>query len=254
MLLWRTSGRTYVGTKDDLGVRHNRFAAIKIFESFNCACAKALVPEVVTHNDQIANLQNLWHDKEGTAIIDSRNAKYSCATKSNRWTLSVLCYILDIILVKCQTIYSFNNSIDPRQGESWTFVCLGVDLTACHSSNWAPCSFSSRNSNDHPGENVRHTAKAPSARGWSFCDRRVSRASNSSVNRTCKNCYESISSENAAKRKRSLTKLQSQCQKCVCSNHSVLCSSCVSQNVIWYCKWNRMMTNELTWGLCPKLE
>lgn len=59
--------------------------------------------------------------KGGTDIIDQRINFYTVHTKSRRWTVNALAYILDTARINSQTIYSIKTNEDPRTSSSLTF-------------------------------------------------------------------------------------------------------------------------------------
>lgn len=61
------------------------------------------------------------YTKGGTDVIDQRIHFYTVHTKSRRWTMNALAYILDTARVNSQTIYSTANNLDPRKSSSLTF-------------------------------------------------------------------------------------------------------------------------------------
>ena len=63
--------------------------------------------------------------KGGTDVMDQRIATFSCKTKSNRWTIAVFAYFLDICLVNAATVLAMNRGFDPRKVNSYNF---GMDL------------------------------------------------------------------------------------------------------------------------------
>ena len=59
--------------------------------------------------------------KGGTDIIDQRINFYTVHTKSPRWTMNALAYILDTARVNSQTIYAIKTNVDPRKCSSLTY-------------------------------------------------------------------------------------------------------------------------------------
>lgn len=59
--------------------------------------------------------------KGGTDIIDQRIHFYTVHTKSSRWTMNGLAYILDTATVNSQTIYAIKMNVDPRKCSSLTY-------------------------------------------------------------------------------------------------------------------------------------
>ena len=52
--------------------------------------------------------------KGGTDIIDQKMGTYTTKIKSNRWTLTAFCYLLDTIRVNSCTLYALANNKDPE--------------------------------------------------------------------------------------------------------------------------------------------
>lgn len=59
--------------------------------------------------------------KGGTDIVDQRIGSYSVNTKSRKWTLAVLAYMLDTARINSQTIFALNNELEPRKTSSFKF-------------------------------------------------------------------------------------------------------------------------------------
>ena len=60
--------------------------------------------------------------KGGTDIMDQRMGNYTTKFISLRWTMAVLCYILDTARVNAQTIYFKNKGEDVRKSDSYQFA------------------------------------------------------------------------------------------------------------------------------------
>ena len=56
-----------------------------------------------------------------TDIIDQRMGFHSCKSKSKRWTMNALSYVLDTCQVNASTIYEMNNDLQPRNIKSVDF-------------------------------------------------------------------------------------------------------------------------------------
>ena len=69
--------------------------------------------------------------KGGTDIIDQRVHFYTVHTKSRRWTVNALAYILDTARENSQTIYSIANNLDPRKSSALTFGWNLVKALCC---------------------------------------------------------------------------------------------------------------------------
>ena len=59
--------------------------------------------------------------KGGTSIIDQRMGFYSCKSKSKRWAMNALSYVLDTCRVNASTINAMNNDLQPRNIKSVDF-------------------------------------------------------------------------------------------------------------------------------------
>ena len=59
--------------------------------------------------------------KDETDIIDQKMGFYSCKSKSNRWIMNALSYVLDTCRVNASTIYAMNNNLQPRNIKSVDF-------------------------------------------------------------------------------------------------------------------------------------
>lgn len=171
--------------------------------------------------------------KGGTDIIDARMAKYSSSSKSRKWTLTVLAYMMDVARVNSQTIWSFNNDQNPRTSNSFLFgyelskqlVLPLIERRAVPPLVGIPISVQSKMSVmlGRPIHSISNPVPSPS--GFPY-------PSKVPEKRCCIDCVEEImgSGRDVRKRKNALTRLSSQCQKCkrpVCPKHFVLvCNSC----------------------------
>jgi hypothetical protein len=67
--------------------------------------------------------------KGGTDIVDQRMGSYSTNTKSRKWTMTALCYILDTARVNSQTLWSLNNLKNPIKVNSFDYgyeLCMAL--------------------------------------------------------------------------------------------------------------------------------
>ena len=65
------------------------------------------------------------YTKGGTDIIDQRMNFYSSKAKSRRWTMTAFSYVLDTCRVNASTAIALNQSIEPRNTNSFDF---GISL------------------------------------------------------------------------------------------------------------------------------
>ena len=77
------------------------------------------------HKEKPAAIKVYDFSKGGTDIMDQRMGSFTTSTKSNRWPLKMLSYLLDVSRVNAQTVSSLNSSQDPRTTDSFRF---GWDL------------------------------------------------------------------------------------------------------------------------------
>ena len=61
------------------------------------------------------------YTKGGTDIIDQRINFYSSKVKSRRWTMTAFAYVLDTCRVNASTVIALNQSIEPRNTNSFDF-------------------------------------------------------------------------------------------------------------------------------------
>ena len=60
--------------------------------------------------------------KGGTNIVNQRMRFHTVKTKSRKWTMGALVYILDMGRVTSATTYALNNDIDPCNLSSFEFA------------------------------------------------------------------------------------------------------------------------------------
>ena len=80
----------------------------------------------ITKDDdkQKPGLYKLFYDftKGGTDIVDQKMGFYSTKSKSRRWTITALSYVLDMARVNATTIFAMNKGNDPKKQNAFSFL------------------------------------------------------------------------------------------------------------------------------------
>ena len=172
------------------------------------------------------------YTKTGTDLMDQRMArrKYSAKAKSNKWTMVGFYYLIDTARINAQTVWSFNNGVDPRKSSSYEFgmrvakslitpMIVTRPLEGLSSKVRSLCYAVTGNSRFMvPSENIQN--------GF------VSAISTTAAK--CRQCLEEIKGPGYVKKKDKIYKIKSRCQKCsvnLCRNHLIhLCHACLDSS------------------------
>jgi hypothetical protein len=65
--------------------------------------------------------------KDSTDIVDQRMAFHTSKTKSRRWTMVVLAYMIDTAHVNFSTIYALNKNVDSTIPSNKNIFSLGLN-------------------------------------------------------------------------------------------------------------------------------
>ena len=172
--------------------------------------------------------------KGGTDIMDYRIGKYTCKSKSKRWTLTAFSYILDVCRVNASTILSLNKNIDPRKQDSYEF---GMDLAGflirphIQRRPTAGLQMSIKNKMSLLlGQNaeMHHHQESRNSAGEASQETLYSKKSDK-IGR-CKQCMKEIAGPTRRIEVQRMSKSKNQCQMCAtpaCSIHTVqICKPC----------------------------
>ena len=159
--------------------------------------------------------------KGGTDIVDQKMGFYTTKTKSRRWTIVCLAYLLDTIRVNSTTVYALNNGTNPKKQNSFNF---GFELAKClimphinRRSRNGLTSIVLRKIMLFAGQDIKTIEDINNPQT-------VARPTR------CRACLQSIQGENQKLKKDKLKKVRTTCQKCgdvFCKEHLIqTCLSC----------------------------
>lgn len=157
--------------------------------------------------------------KGGTDIVDQRIGCYSVNCKSNRWSMTAFCYILDTARVNSQCVHSLQNGKQPRESNSFQYCAdLVNELVSPHIIRRAQQS-------DTLNTNICNKMRL--VLGDKYPSREITVVEPTPEKRKrCQECLLRLS----PKAKRKLPPLKTKCSSCnnsVCKPHSyVLCQTC----------------------------
>ncbi|CAH1252394.1 PGBD4 [Branchiostoma lanceolatum] len=157
--------------------------------------------------------------KGGTDIVDQRMGSYTCKTKTPRWTMAAFFYLLDTCRVNSCTVRAMNLKKDPGKENSFDYGWkLGMELVLPHIRARPLNGLTSVVQQKirlmlGPSDNPDNTEQQGES---------VTLPVKSERRRRCAECLENIQGKGAKKRKDSLVKGKSQCQRCgtaICNAH-----------------------------------
>lgn len=174
--------------------------------------------------------------KGGTDIVDQRITVYTVRIKNRRWTVIMICYLLDTSRVNASTIWALNNGKDPRKVDSHTFgwqLAMSLITPLVRRRAQSPSHFSPavlQKMSIILGETVTaNPARVPSTSNQSANE---SCSTDGTVRKRCVHCVNEIpdSDPNVRLKRRKMSKMKTICQKCKqpsCKAHLIaLCPNC----------------------------
>ena len=85
--------------------------------------AKPILGKTKDDTRQMTSLYKVYYFTKGkTDIVDQRMGFHMVKTKSKKWTMVALAYILDMARVNSDTMYALNSDIDPCNVRSFEFA------------------------------------------------------------------------------------------------------------------------------------
>ena len=161
------------------------------------------------------------YTKGGTDQMDYRMAANTVKTKSNRWTMTAMSYLLDTMRINSQTVVSLNRGTDPRKSDSTDYAWdLAIQLVTPHirrrlEKGELPSSVKSRIA-CILGPEERHPDVRPQEEVL--------------TKQRCVPCLEEIRGNGYTKNKNKMTRYLTRCNLCnktICKRHSTLiCTDC----------------------------
>ena len=167
--------------------------------------------------------------------MDQREQKYSCKSKSSRWSMIALSFLLDTTRVNAGTLLSLNKGQNARNIDSLTFGWdLCMELVRPHIQERSRNGLSSvilkkmdlfTNIEEHR-----------TASGISACAA-VQHSSTNDVRRVrCKACVQNTHGIGYKTEREKMKRVSTQCQICadaVCSDHyTLLCTFCLTNKLV----------------------
>ena len=124
-VFWDESGKLILNSY----IVNTKFRKIQVPEKETYCC----YPILGTVKDNLRLKPAIYklyeYTKGGTDIIDQRMNFCSSKAKSRRWTMTAFAYVLDTCRVNASTVIALNQSIEPRNTNSFNFgITLGLQL------------------------------------------------------------------------------------------------------------------------------
>lgn len=161
--------------------------------------------------------------KIGTDNVDQRMGTYSCKSKSCKWTLVGMTYILDTIRVNSQTVHALHNNKKTQDIDSFNFGwSLAEELVMPHVRRRSRMGLSKMTLMKVSIVLAADGRQEPAARAP---------AANPAQRKRCSTCLAALSGVGHKINKNKLPKNLSRCSMCqngVCSEHMVVrCHNCI---------------------------